>query len=428
MSRLPFEVFLALRYLKPKRTFVSVITLISITGVMLGVAVLIVVISVMSGFDKEWQDRILAFVPHLRLYQRAPSEHAPLRDYAAVMSQVRSNSLIVGLAPFIQSQVLLATEPPDGKPSVLVPFLRGIDPDAENSVSGLSTNIVAGKFDLDGHGLLLGSGLAESLKARVGDRVVIYSPSQLEKLRARKPGEPEERPIGRDFTVNGIFSVGFDYYDAYFVVTSLENAQELFELPENSAQGLEIELRNPAEADRVRSGLAKQFGNSYYLTTWTEERPDLFHALATEKNMMFFLLFFIMIVAAFGIVNCQITFVVQKTREIGILKALGATHAQVLWIFLSQSLAVGLLGVSLGFSLGMAALRFRNEFLHFMNRMTGFELLPSTIYHINELPVSYEPGDIALICATAFLACVAAGLFPAWKAATLQPVEALRHE
>lgn len=144
--------------------------------------------------------------------------------------------------------------------------------------------------------------------------------------------------------------------------------------------------------------------------------------------MMFFLLFFIMIVAAFGIVNCQITFVVQKTREIGILKALGATQAQVLWIFLSQSLAVGVLGVGLGFSLAMIALRFRNEFLHFMNRVTGFQLLPSSVYQLYELPSSVEPADVVVICVTAFLACVAAGIFPAWKAASLQPVEALRNE
>ena len=162
--------------------------------------------------------------------------------------------------------------------------------------------------------------------------------------------------------------------------------------------------------------------------TWREESPDIFNALAVEKNMMFFLLFFIMIVAAFGIVSSQITFVVQKTREIGILKALGASNGQVLALFLSQSVVVGLLGVGLGYGLAMLALHYRNPFLRFMRAVTHTELLPSSIYHVYELPSSIETSDVLLICGAAFCACVLAGLFPAWKASRLQPVEALRHE
>ena len=143
---------------------------------------------------------------------------------------------------------------------------------------------------------------------------------------------------------------------------------------------------------------------------------------------MFYVLFFNMIVAAFGIVNCQITFVVQKTREIGILKALGASGRQILWLFLSQSLVVGVLGVGLGFGAGRLALAYRNEFLAFMRNVTHSDLLPASVYHVYELPASIRPGDIAFICGTAFVTCVLAGLFPAWKASRLQPVEALRHE
>ena len=144
--------------------------------------------------------------------------------------------------------------------------------------------------------------------------------------------------------------------------------------------------------------------------------------------MMFFLLFFIMIVAGFGIVNCQITFVVQKTREIGILKALGATNGQVLWLFLSQSVVVGILGVGLGFGLAILALAYRNEFLHLMRQITHTQLLPASIYQVYDLPASIQAGDVLVICGTAFCTCVLAGLFPAWKASRLQPVEALRHE
>jgi lipoprotein-releasing system permease protein len=192
--------------------------------------------------------------------------------------------------------------------------------------------------------------------------------------------------------------------------------------------GLQVKLRDPFQAETVRRELAGTLGPQFRILTWLEENPQIFNALAVEKNMMFFLLFFIMIVAGFGIVNCQITFVVQKTREIGILKALGANNRQVLWIFLSQSVIVGFLGVGLGLGMALLALSYRNEFLAFMNRLTGFELLPASIYQIYALPASIQVSDISIICGTAFVTCILAGLFPAWKASRLQPVEALRYE
>jgi lipoprotein-releasing system permease protein len=192
--------------------------------------------------------------------------------------------------------------------------------------------------------------------------------------------------------------------------------------------GIKVKLRDEFQAYAVALQLQAALKEPLRFVTWREDFPDIFDALAVEKNMMFILLFFIMIVAAFGIVNCQITFVVQKTREIGILKALGATSGQVLCLFLSQSVVVGLLGVGLGFGLAGLALRYRNEFLHFMREVTHTQLLPASIYQVYELPASIETGDLLLICGTAFCACVLAGLFPAWKASRLQPVEALRHE
>jgi lipoprotein-releasing system permease protein len=189
-----------------------------------------------------------------------------------------------------------------------------------------------------------------------------------------------------------------------------------------------VKLRDEFQAYAVALQLQAALKEPLRFVTWREDFPDIFDALAVEKNMMFILLFFIMIVAAFGIVNCQITFVVQKTREIGILKALGATNTQVLALFLSQSVVVGILGVGMGFGLAMLALAYRNEFLRFLREVTHTQLLPASIYQVYELPSSVETGDVLLICGTAFCACVLAGLFPAWKASRLQPVEALRHE
>jgi lipoprotein-releasing system permease protein len=234
--------------------------------------------------------------------------------------------------------------------------------------------------------------------------------------------------IPEEYVIRGIFNVDFQDFNSKVLVVSLDSARELYTLEDDAVHGLQVKLTNPFDANAVAAQLHETLGNDFIVRTWEQENPDIFGALAMEKNMMFFLLFFIMIVAAFGIVNCQITFVVQKTREIGILKALGASNRQVLWLFLSQSVVVGVLGVGLGLAVALLAVHYRNEFLAFMRHVTNMPLLPSSIYQVYELPASVEPFDVFVICGTAFLACVLAGLFPAWKASRLQPVEALRYE
>jgi lipoprotein-releasing system permease protein len=426
MSRLPFEAFLALRYLRPRRTFVSVITLISIIGVLLGVAVLIVVIAVMSGFDRQWRDCILGFNAHLKVYPANPDES--LTNYQAIARIIAANPDVTGVSPLTGSQVLLKTEPDMGKPKNCAPQLIGVDPETIGSVSILPGSIKAGSFDLGDNGLLVGRDFASRMALDLGSRVAIYSPGSLEKMQATAGQTNAEAVLPEDFTVRGIFDVGFPDYNNFIVVASLEDARDLLGLPDHSAQGLQVKLCDPFLAEQVRLNLEKVLPEGLEIQTWKEEFPDIFHALAVEKNMMFYLLFFIMIVAGFGIVNCQITFVVQKTREIGILKALGAGRRQILWLFLSQSLVVGLLGVGLGLGIALLALGYRNEFLAFMRHATHQELLPASIYHVYDLPAAIQARDVALICGTAFVTCVLAGLFPAWKASRLQPVEALRHE
>jgi lipoprotein-releasing system permease protein len=426
MSRLPFEAFLALRYLRPRRTFVSVITVISIIGVLLGVAVLIIVIAVMSGFDQEWRQTILGFNAHLKVYP-ADRSH-PLTNYQALMRTVAANPQVTGVAPFIQGQALLKTEPAAGPPQQAAPFIFGVDPASLASVNVIPNSIIAGEFDVDDKGLLVGRDFFLAMGLGLGDRVAIYSSTSLEKMQASMGKTNAEVLLPEDYTVRGVFDVGFPDYNSSIVITSLEDARELQALPEDSAQFLQVKLRDLFAADEVAPQLQSALGPKMKVLTWREETPAIFDALAMEKNTMFFLLFFIMIVAAFGIVNCQITFVVQKTREIGILKALGATQRQILWIFLSQSLIVGVLGVGLGLGAGLLALHYRNDFLEFMRKVVHMQLLPATIYHVYDLPASIQFEDVAFICGTAFVTCIVAGLFPAWKASRLQPVEALRHE
>lgn len=428
MSQLPFELFLAVRYLRPKRTFVSVITLISIIGVMLGVAVLIVVISVMSGFDRQLRDRILGFKAHLTVLS-----DAPMTNHFEILNLISSNGHVKGTAPYVMGQVLARTQPTDGSPPLVIcPVIRGIDAQLEEQVSVLPRSIVSGKFDVSGNRVLVGQEFARKMNVEVGDTLAIYSIRDFERLddlikQARENDAVDEGFLPTDYEISGIFDVGYYEFNDLFVVCSLGNAQDLYGL-EDAVQGLQVMLHDPLLARQVQSELRDVLGNHYGLITWEQENSEILDALLVEKNVMFYLLFFIMIVAAFGITSALITFVVQKTREIGILKALGASSRQIMAIFLSQSLLVGVLGVTAGYGLGMLAVTYRNEFLIFLRRATSFELFPARIYGFSELPALITSSDIALICGVSLVICILAGVFPAWNAGRLKPVEALRYE
>lgn len=422
MSRLPFELLLALRYLRPKRTFVSVITLISVIGVMLGVAVLIIVISVMSGFDRQLREKILGFNAHLKVFATGP-----MTNYPATLALVAKNPHVKGVAPLAMVQVLVKAHSSGATAPVSAPWVRGIDPQLEASVSVLPKSMAHGAFDVRGNGLLVGSEFARSMGLLVGDKVSIYSPANLQKMERSQGKSDQEAVLPDEFVVRGIFDVGHYEYNASVVATSLGNAQDLAELG-GAVHALMVILDDPMRAEAVRGELLPVLGKGFSISTWGEENSGILNALLVEKNVMFYILFFIMIVAAFGITSVLITFVVQKTREIGVLKALGATRGQVMWLFLSQSVVVGVLGVLTGFGLGMLALHYRNDFLRLMNRLTGFELFPAQIYTFSELPALIVPQDIAIICGGSLIICVLAGLLPAWNAGRLKPVEALRHE
>src|SRR5436190_11031890 len=213
MSRLPYELLLALRYVRPKRTFVSVITLISIIGVTLGVAVLIIVISVMSGFDRQLREKILGFSPHLRIVQ----PNRTLHDYQGLMRQVSSNHHVKAVAPYVLGQVLVETEPDTGQSQVAAPWLRGLDPKLEGQISTLPTNLVAGTFDLSNRGLLVGVEFARSLGLQVGDRLAIYSPEDLKRMKESREKEKQTVNLATDYDIRGIFDVGYFEYNMSFI-------------------------------------------------------------------------------------------------------------------------------------------------------------------------------------------------------------------
>ena len=429
MSRLPFELFLALRYLRPKRTFVSVITLISILGVALGVAVLIIVISVMSGFDHDLRNKILGFNAHITVTESGDA----MKNYRQVSSVIASNKSVVGVSPLVRGPVLVITQGDTNRPKYQdAPMMLGVDPKTQGKVSDIPTQVKEGKFDLSGRGVVVGRNFADNLRLQVGDTLSIYSILEINKMKDAYENKRDLKIMPDDYEVRGIFDAGYYEYNARVIIVSLANAQDLYDL-NDSVHCLLVKLDDPYHANTVKTQLEQALNyqmndGTYYAESWTDDNSGILSALIVEKNVMFYLLFFIVLVAALCILSAQITFVIQKTREIGMLKALGASRLQISGIFLAQSAIIGVMGVAAGYGLGMLAVTYRNEFLHFMRMATGWELFPESVYGFHELPALIMPSDLAIICISSFVICVLGGLLPAMRAGSLKPVEALRYE
>lgn len=424
MAPLPFELQLALRYLRPKRTFVSVITLISVVGVTLGVAVLIVVISVMAGFDAELRDRMLGFNSHLQI---TTYDGRDIREHENLGRMVSSNAHVRAVAPYIWQLAFVQKQVDEGEPTYAAQYVRGMDSKREGAISSIPKSVVEGEFNLRGTRIVVGQAFARNMGLGIGDHVALLAPRDLHAYQKARDDEKADAPLPEDYEIAGIFDVGYYEYNAGILGMSLSSAQILYGM-NDAVDGLYVMLDDPYNADLARKELSQTLGGDVLITTWMEQNSAMLDALVVEKNVMFYLLFFIMIVAAFGIVSAQITFVVQKTREIGMLKALGASSFQIMAVFLGQSMMVGLLGVASGFGLGVLAVSYRNEFLAFLRRSFGFEIFPAKIYMFTELPALMNGSDIALICGGSFVICALAGLIPAINAARLHPVEALRYE
>jgi len=424
MSNLPFELLLALRYLRPKRSFVSIITLISVIGVALGVAVLIIVISVMSGFDHDLRGKILGFNAHLTVSQSG----VPMKDYARVAKTIAADRDVVGVSPFVLGPVVVQTQASPGRSTEAdTPLLRGVDVRTESKVSVLQSNIIEGAFDLGGRGLVVGCDFAANLNLHVGDTLSIYSPGEIKKMKDAADRHEQYVSVPDDYEIRGIFDTGYYEYNARFIVASLDNAEDLYDL-NDAVHGLFVTIKDPDQATAVKHRLESVLGDDYRVITWMDQNSAMLDAILVEKNLMFYIMFFIVIVAAFGITCTLITFVVMKTREIGLLKAVGASNRQVMIVFVIQSVIVSVFGVFAGVTLGLFAIYVRNDFLHFMNRLTGFELFPAQIYGFGELPALIIPSDIIIICGGSLLICLLAAILPSRHASKMNTVQALHHD
>ena len=424
-----FSLFLAMRYLKPKRTFLSIITLISILGVTLGIMVLILVISVMTGFEQELRRKVIGFDPHVVV-----TSGGVLEDWENAAATVKQDPDVVAVAPFVLGPVIAQYQN-----RRLAPKIRGVDPEQERGVVDITPFIIEGEYDLEGSKTIVGSELARELGVTVGETLTIFSPGNFQEILSeidrleKTGGKPEDIALLKqlilptELEVTGIFESGRYLYDSEFLIVPLHNGQELYNLGP-AAHGLAVKTKDPYLADKVRNDLNSRLDSPAYSMSWMDMNKQIFDAIRMERQVMFFILMFIILVAAFGIMNTLITVTVQKTREIGVMKALGARTNQIVGVFLAQGMVVGVFGTLIGLGLGISLTQYRNEANHFLSRALGVEVFPASVYQFSEIPAEIVASDVAIICLSAFVICSVAALIPAWFAAKLDPVKALRHE
>ncbi len=440
VSRLPFGLFLGLRYLRPRRTFVSIITLISVLGVMLGVALPIIVVSVMTGFDRELRAKVLGFDPHIEIIRRG----GLLNDWRPVRKLARETPGISAAAPYVEGPVL--TEANNQR---LAAFIRGVDTSMEKDVTDLGALMsqakghhAAGKFDLDGDKAVIGADLAQTLGIGVGDKLTIYSPHGLEKLTdefkklqgqgadQKKIDELRELVAPVEVEVTGLFDSGRYQFDAQFIFLPLHLAQELYEL-EGSVHGVAARTVDPDHADAIADRLSEKLAKldtPLVSRTWIEKNAQFFDAIHTEVMTMLVIFAVVLVVAAFCVMNTLITITVQKTREIGIMKAVGADVWQVVRVFLAQGVVVGAFGTVGGLGLALGVLALLNPFKDWMEWQFHVEVFSRKVYGLGAIPYWTRPEQAALICLGAFVLCSLAALIPAYFAARLDPVKALRFD
>ncbi len=433
-TRLPFSLFLALRFLKPKRTFLSIITLISVLGVTLGIMLLIVVMSIMTGFGLELQKKVIGFEAHLMI-----GRNGILQDWRGIAEKVSATPGVTATAPFVMGPVIV-----EFQNHRLAPKIRGIDLEREMAITNLKDFIVAGEARLDGDEALLGSEVARALGAGVGDTITLYSPGNIGELmeslhsletdaaddpsaREEKIGKIKEVILPRELTVTGIFESGRYLYDSEFILVPLHIGQEVYALGDG-VHGLGVKTTDPYLAAEYQTAIEKRLDDGAYALTWMDLNRQLFEAIGMERGLLFFLMLCVSIVAGFCIMNTLITVTVLKTREVGIMKALGARTAQIVWVFLAQGIVVGLLGTVSGLGLGLLVVAGRNHLRDALSTVLGIQVFPPEVYEFSQIPAKVIPGDVAVICLCAFVICSLAALVPAWVAARLDPVKALRYE
>ncbi len=411
---MPWPIYLALKQLFPTGRKFPFFTLISILGVALGVALLVISISVMGGFGHQIRQMIVDTQGEVQVKARGfigrPDE---------VLAELAKVPGVVAATPYAEGFAMMEHE---RKPAF--PVIQGIDLDHVNAVVPLERFVRMGSLDsLDDDTVILSSQLAISIGARLGSKVEIYSPLLLEKIKH------DEVMLPRELTVVGIFEIGHQQLDSSVVLVTLRTMQDLYGLGP-AVHGFNVKIGAKEDADEVARRINKALGpeRNVEARSWLDANQDFLFVLQLEKNMIFFLLTFIIIVAAFSVASSLLIAVVRKTREIGLLGALGAKPRQVAACFCFQGFFIGVVGTAAGLVLGFVFLHFRNDLIRVFTQLTGSEEVLARFYQFSQLPRYSAPSDIALIIVASIVISTLAGLLPAWRAARLKPVEALRSE
>jgi lipoprotein-releasing system permease protein len=411
-----YELLVGLRYTRAKRRnhFISFISIASMLGIAVGVWALIVVLSVMNGFQKEVRARILGVVAHVQI--TGPENR--LADWRTVAREASQNPAVVAAAPFVNAQGMLMY---GGAVKGVV--VRGIVPELEQKVAEIGLRMVAGRLDalVPGEfGIVLGTELARALGARVGDKVTLIAPQGL------------VTPAGilprlKQFTVEGVFEVGMFEYDSTLALVHMADAQRLYSMGD-TASGVRLKLGDLFQSREVTRDLFTRLKGDLYISDWTRSHANYFRAVQIEKTMMFIILFLIVLVAAFNSVSTLVMAVTDKQADIAILRTLGASPGGIMKIFIVQGAIIGLLGTFLGVATGIPTALNIDVIVPFLEKLLGLHFLSSEVYYITELPSDLQSADVISITVVSLILSFVATLYPSWRAARVNPAEALRYE
>ena len=408
---MPFSLFLALKYLKPKRSFTSVVTLIAVVGVVLGVAIIIIVRAVMTGFGDMWHEKILDFKPHITI---TSGGGGVIEREESVCQRLEQVPGVLAASPGLETRVLV-----EHHRRVVAPLIVGTDPKRAKRVMKLD-HMAAGEFKLEGDSVVLGIDMADELGVKVGDDILVYSPMNLV--------SKNELYLPERLKITGIYDSGQRDFDSGFIITSIAVARDLMGL-RSGVYSIHLKVQDPqntAKFNKIVSDV-RMLVPYYTVRTWQEIDSQLFNALAVEKNMMVILLMFITVVAIFCVTNTLIVLTVQKTDEIGLLKALGFSSRQVMMAFVLHGWIQCLVGTLLGIGAAFLILNNLQGFVSLLARM-GVEVFPKNVYGLAQIPWRVIPREVVDVAVSVILFCTVASFLPAWRAARMDPVTALRKE